>query len=231
MAMFAKLYALFAYIGVMVIPASFIMGFKYDPTAPASNYVYDIVLYLIYIGIHFLMTVPAFKKMVYGKPQGSSAERRVYVTISVVTWIVLYAVHKPLPGFEIAANQWIVFFGLCLVLVGQFAFFEFGNFDALNALFGVPGSGMSHSAGGETPLMTEGSYSKVRHPMYRAALILYMSSVIMHPNTAQLLFAVMVSLSFLVFIPIEEAGLIRGRGEQYRAYQQTVKWRVIRGIW
>ena len=88
--MFAKLYALFAYLGVMALPASFIIGFKYDATAPASNYVYDIVLYVIYIGIHFLMTVPAFKKAVYGKPQGAPHERRVYVTVAIVTWIVLY---------------------------------------------------------------------------------------------------------------------------------------------
>ena len=229
--MFAKIYALFTYLGVMALPASFIIGFKYDPTAPTSNYVYDIVLYLIYIGIHFIMTMPGFKKTLYGKPQGAPHERRVYVTVAIVTWIILYVVHKPLPGFAIPVNEWVVYFGLCCVLLGQFAFFEFANFDALKALFGVPGAEVSHSAGGETPLMTEGSYAKVRHPMYSGALILYLSSVIMHPNAAQLLWSVMVALSFVLFIPIEEAGLIKGRGEAYREYQKAVKWRVIPGIW
>ena len=117
------------------------------------------------------------------------------------------------------------------MLLGQFMFFEYANFGAINALFGVSKDAMSHTAGAETPLMTEGSYAQVRHPMYRAAIVLYMSSFIMHPNAAQLLFAAMVTASFVVFIPIEEAGLIKGRGDQYRDYQKAVKWRVIPGIW
>jgi protein-S-isoprenylcysteine O-methyltransferase Ste14 len=229
--MVTRLYAIFAYLGTMSLPASFILGFKYDPTAPASNYGYDIALYVIYIGIHFLMTLPAFKKALYGKPQGAYYERRVYVTVAVVTWIVLYVLHKPLPGFAIETNIWVQYFGLCVVLLGQFMFFEYANFGAINALFGVSKDAMSHTAGAETPLMTEGSYAQVRHPMYRAALVLYLASVIMHPNAAQLLWAVMVSLSFVVFIPVEEAGLIKGRGDQYREYQKAVKWRVIPGIW
>ncbi len=229
--MFSRIYALFAYLGVMTIPASFIMGFKYDPTAPVANYGYNLALYAAYIAIHFVMTLPRFKKTVYGRPQGASSERRIYVTVAIVTWIILYALHKPVPGFAVVPDYWVQYFGLCMVLVGVFAFFEFATFDALNSLFGVHGSEMSHSAGGETKLQTEGSYSKVRHPMYRAAVILYLSSLIIHPNSAQLLFAVLVTLSFVLFIPFEEAALIRGRGEEYREYQKMVKWRVIPGVW
>jgi protein-S-isoprenylcysteine O-methyltransferase Ste14 len=229
--MLTKIYALFAYLGVMAIPAAFIMGFKYDPTAPASNYGYDVALYAIYIAIHFVMTLPGFKKALYGKPQGAFYERRVYVIVSVVTWLVLYALHKPLPGFEIPVNEWVRFVGLCIMLLGQFMFFEYANFGAINALFGVSKDAMTHTSSGETPLMTEGSYAQVRHPMYRASIVVYMSSFIIHPNSAQLLFAVMVTASFVFFIPVEEAALIKGRGDQYREYQKAVKWRVIPGVW
>jgi protein-S-isoprenylcysteine O-methyltransferase Ste14 len=67
--------------------------------------------------------------------------------------------------------------------------------------------------------------------MYRASIVVYMSSFIIHPNSAQLLFAVMVTASFVFFIPVEEAALIKGRGDQYREYQKAVKWRVIPGVW
>ncbi len=51
--------------------------------------------------------------------------------------------------------------------------------------------------------------------MYRA---LSFSSLMIHPNAGQLLFAVMVAASFVGFITFEERQLIKNRGDEYREY-------------
>lgn len=229
--MLAKIYALFAFLGLMSVSASFIAGFRHDAAAPVGNYLYDILLYLAFIVVHIIMTMPAFKSVVYRSPAGKPFERRIYVVVSIVTWLGVYWLHKPVPGFAFAPPEWLVFVGLCGVLLSLFAFFEYATLDKLAMLVAVPGHELSHTTGTETPLMTEGPYAEVRHPMYRAFFFLALSSLLMHPHASQLLFAAMVWLSFVVFIPFEERQLIKARGDQYLAYMEQVRYRVFRRVW
>ena len=55
--------------------------------------------------------------------------------------------------------------------------------------------------------------------------------LLMYPNAAQLLFALLVSASFVCFIPFEERQLIQARGKQYRAYMKKTPYRIFRGVW
>ena len=41
----------------------------------------------------------------------------------------------------------------------------------------------------------------------------------------------MISATFVLFIPVEEAQLIAARGDAYRAYMQKTQWRLVPGIW
>jgi len=228
---FNKLYWFFSYLGLMVLAASFVMGFRYEAGAPVGNILFNLGLYAIYIAVHIVMTLPAFKRAVFGHVEGTPAERRIYVTISILTWVGVYAFHQPVPGFAVNAPQWVQFIGLCAFLLSVVAFFEFATFESLGSLLGMPGSELSHSVGAETPLMTEGPYASVRHPMYRAAFFYAFSSLLIHPNAGQLLFAVMVSASFLGFIPFEERQLIKARGEEYRDYMRRTPYRVFHDLW
>ena len=117
------------------------------------------------------------------------------------------------------------------MLLGFFAFTEGGTFESFRGFLGVPGAAASHSATAETPLQTEGSYASVRHPMYRGFACLTAASLLVHPNAAQLVWGVTLTLTFLVFIPIEERQLLRARGDAYRAYMERVPDRVFRGVW
>ncbi len=229
--MFARAYWLFACLGLMTFSASFIMGFRYDPNAPARNLVIDVAMYAAYIAVHIGMTLPSFKKAVYGRPEGTPAERQIYVTVAILTWLVLYGLHLPVGGVGFAPPAWLQYFGLCAVLLSFVGFFEFATFANLGQLLGVPGAELSHTAGSETPLMTEGPYAAVRHPMYRAAFFLTAASLVIHPNASQLLFAVLTAGSFVGFIPLEERQLLRSRGEAYRDYMRATPYRVFRGIW
>jgi protein-S-isoprenylcysteine O-methyltransferase Ste14 len=164
---------------------------------------------LAYIAVHIVMTMPAFKRAVFGRSEGYPGERRVYVTVSVVTWVLVYWLHLPVSGFGFVPPTWLAYVGYCVVLLSVVAFFEFATFAGLGSLLGMPGTELSHTAGVETPLMTDGPYASVR----------------------QLLFAAMVAASFIGFIPFEEYQLLKSRGAQYRAYMAQTPYRVFRGIW
>lgn len=229
--MLRRAYWLFGHLGLMTLSASFIMGFRYASDAPLSNYWFNILLYAAFVVVHIVMTMPAFKRAVYGNPAGTLTDRRVYVTISVVSWVLVYWLHRPVPGFGYESPAWLAYVGLCAVLLSIVGFFEFATFEGLASLLGMPGTQLSHSVGDETPLMTEGPYAQVRHPMYRAAFFLAFTSLLVHPNAGQLLFAVMVTASFVGFIPFEEHQLLEARGDQYRSYMAQTPYRLFQGIW
>ena len=224
-------YRLFAYLGSMSVAASVIAGFRYDALAPVSTLKFNLLLYAVFAAVHIVMTMPAFKGAVYGNAQGTPAERRIYVAISIITWLAVYALHQPTAGFQFHSPEWLRFVGLCGALVSLFAFFEYATFAHMDMLLGVPGAELSHTVGAETPLMTEGSYAQVRHPMYRAMLFLCLSSLLIHPNSGQLLFTVLIAGTFVLFIPFEEYQLAKARGDAYRQYMKDVPYRVLKGIW
>jgi protein-S-isoprenylcysteine O-methyltransferase Ste14 len=116
-------------------------------------------------------------------------------------------------------------------LICTIAFFEGATFPMLDGLLGIPGSHLTHKTGGETPLLTQGSYASVRHPMYRAAVLGGLCTLLIHPNAAQLLWVLMVGGTFIGFIPVEENRLIAARGDTYRDYQKQTLYRLFRGIW
>ncbi|WP_420885434.1 methyltransferase family protein [Candidatus Scalindua japonica] len=92
-------------------------------------------------------------------------------------------------------------------------------------------SPLSHATGTKTPLLSKGPYATVRHPMYRAMTAQSFSSLLIPPNAGQLLFTVMVTASFLCFIPFEEHQLIKALGDEYREYMKSTPYRVFQGAW
>jgi protein-S-isoprenylcysteine O-methyltransferase len=88
--------------------------------------------------------------------------------------------------------------------------------------------GRNYQAGGSDPrfsdqMVMKGPYRLVRHPMYSAALGISLGLAFLIQSLA--LFSVFcIYLVLIIFlIPAEEEGLRRAYGEQYIAYQQSVK--------
>ncbi len=229
--MLARLYTPFAFLGAMSFSAAFFMGFRHEAGAPSANIPFNILLFAAFIVVHIAMTMPAFKKAVFGRPEGTLFERQIYVTISIVTWVGLFWFHEPIGLFGFSSPAWLQFIGYCGMVLSVVAFFEFANFEAIGGLLGKPGTDLSHTVGDETPIMREGSYASVRHPMYRAAVFITFSSLLVHPNAAQLFFAILTSAGVLGFIPFEEHQLVKARGDEYRDYMRATPWRAFRGIW
>jgi len=50
-------------------------------------------------------------------------------------------------------------------------------------------------------------------------------------TTNRFVFATISSFYLILAIPWEERSLVAAHGDRYRAYQQTVRWRVVPGIW
>jgi protein-S-isoprenylcysteine O-methyltransferase Ste14 len=225
------IYRSFAYFGLGSIFAALLYGFRFAPGAPRGNILFDVVLYGIFVAPHLLMTRGWVKQAVYGSPAGSTVERQIFITVSVVTWLAVLWFHRPVPGSALAVPGPLRFAAVVGFVLSVFAFFEGKTFEMLDGLLGVPGTAMTHSHGGETPLLTDGSYARVRHPMYRAALLAGLCSIVMHPHAGQVLWCLLIGGTFIAFIPVEERQLIAARGDTYRLYMQATPWRLLRGVW
>ncbi len=229
--MVRSVYRVFSYFGLMTIMAALLYGFRYDPNALWRNYLLNIFLYGVWASVHLVMTRPWFKQAIYGARAGAPIERQVYIATTVVTWLAVLAYHRPVPGGSVVVSEPIRFAATVGLLWSMFAFFEGVTFNAIDGLLGVPGAAMSHSHGGETPLLTTGRYAAVRHPQYQAVILMGLCSLLVHANAAQLLWCLMIGATFVLFIPIEEAQLLAARGEGYTAYTQQTPWRLVPGVW
>ena len=69
-------------------------------------------------------------------------------------------------------------------------------------------------------LVTEGIYSKVRHPFYLSILILFLGITIISSNLYGLLFLILTLISLIVRIKKEETELIAKFGEEYKKYKK-----------
>lgn len=229
--LFRAFYRAFGYLGLMSIFGSLLYGFRYSAGAPWSAYGWNAALYGAFIVPHLIMTRGWYKRMVYGNPAGNPRERRVYVTVTLLTWWAVLVFGLPMSGPALTLPPIVGFAGTLLFLLAFLLFFQGIGFDMLDGLLGVPGTEAAFSHSGPTPIFTEGAYASVRHPMYRAALLAGLASLLIHPTLAQAFWVLAIGGTFVAFIPIEEAQLIRARGDDYLAYKQKTRWRLFRGIW
>jgi hypothetical protein len=79
------------------------------------------------------------------------------------------------------------------------------------------------------PLESTGVFDFVRHPLYFAWFLFVFSTP--HMTTTRLVFAVISCAYLALAIPLEERSLIDVFGDDYRAYQQRVRWRMVPGIY
>lgn len=226
----ARAYRAFAYFGLFSIFAALFRGFRYDPAAPWGNYGFNVLLYVAFIAPHLVMTRDWFKRAVYGEA-GSALERQIYIGVTVVSWLAVLWLHRAVPGWALVSPGPLQFAATIGLIVSILSFFEGVSFAMIDGLVGVPGAAVALSHGGETPLLADGPYAKVRHPQYRAILLAGLCSVVLHPTAGQVLWCLMVGGTFIAFIPVEERQLIADRGEAYVAYMRRTPWRVVPNLW
>jgi protein-S-isoprenylcysteine O-methyltransferase Ste14 len=79
------------------------------------------------------------------------------------------------------------------------------------------------------PLETTGLYALVRHPLYFAWVLLVFGAP--HMTGTRLAFALVSTAYLALAVPLEERSLIRVFGDEYRAYQRKVRWRMVPGLY
>lgn len=79
-------------------------------------------------------------------------------------------------------------------------------------------------------IVTDGVFSKIRHPMYLGLIIMYWGGAMAWGIVWMLLPAFLFSALIVLMALREEAFLLEKFGRQYALYQQSVPWRFIPGI-
>lgn len=78
-------------------------------------------------------------------------------------------------------------------------------------------------------LTVRGPYALVRHPLYLGWILIVFGGA--HLTGDRLVFALITSLYLVVAIPWEERDLVTAYGEAYRRYANTVRWRLVPGVY
>lgn len=227
---FRYAYRAFAYFGMMTVNAALLFGFRYSPEASWLNYGVNILLYAAFLAPHLLLTRADVKESIWGRLRGTPRERQLYIALTILSWLLVLWLHRPVPGGSLDVPEPIRFAALVGFLWATLLSFDGVTREVLDGLLGVPGATVQY-AHGAAPLQTEGQYAQVRHPMYRAVVLMGLAALVMHPNAGQLLWSLLLGATFIGYIPVEEAELLEARGEEYRRYCERTPYRLFRGIW
>ena len=185
----------------------------------------NVGLFALFALHHSVLARPAVKRRLV-RIVPVAMERSIYVWVASVLLILMCAAWQPLPGVvyridgaTAAALHVIQLVGVLLTIRGA------GVIDPLE-LAGIRQASAPAAAG---ELKIVGPFRWVRHPIYLG----WMLMVFAVPNLTvnRLLFAGISSAYLILAIPWEETSLVAAHGDQYRAYQQKVRWRVIPGVW
>ena len=229
--LYRPLYRIFAYFGMFSFFGAMLFGFRYSAEASGGNHWFNLGLYAAFIVPHLIMTRSWFKRAVWGHPYSTPRDRRFYIAVTVITWLALFWLHRPVPGPAFTLPEPVRFAGMVGFIIFMLKFFEGISFSAIDGLLAIPGSVTAYSHGPETRLLTEGPYAEVRHPMYRSAILAGICGLLLHPQMGQLLWTLMIGATLVIFIPVEEAQMIAARGDDYRRYMKHTPYRLLRGVW
>jgi methanethiol S-methyltransferase len=153
-------------------------------------------------------------------------ERSLYVWVASFLFIVVCACWRDVPGEAyrhgglLAVPHWIAV-ALGAWLTARSA----GVIDPLDL------AGIRQAEGTSAPprFRVIGPYRLVRHPIYLGWLLLVFG--VPHMTATRLAFAMISSAYLVIAIPFEERSLVETFRDEYRRYQQAVRWRLIPGVW
>ena len=145
--------------------------------------------------------------------------RSVYVWIASALFLIVCALWQPVGGDVYFVTGWRTVAHAGVQLGGVWFIAR-----ALSTIDPLELAGIHRPSASET-LQITGPYRWVRHPLYLGWLLAVFGAA--HMTGDRLAFAAMSSIYLFVAIPWEERSLARTFGEQYEAYKQQVRWRVV----
>ncbi len=153
-------------------------------------------------------------------------ERSVYVWIASLLLAMVCGLWRPLPGvaYDVPA-PWR--FALYAVQIVGMVLTRRGA--AVVDVLELAGIRQARGDPRSAEFRVIGPFRVVRHPIYLGWLLMVFGAPTM--TSGRLLFAAVSSLYLILAIPWEERSLIGAFGDRYRAYQGSVRWRILPGIW
>ncbi len=158
-------------------------------------------------------------------------ERSIYTWVASLLFLLVCAAWRPVPGVLYALHGWAAWPGYSLQIAG-IVLTALGSaaIDVLD-LAGVRPVLDAHAGRPprHVPLETGGVYTLVRHPIYFGWALFVFGAP--HMTATRMVFAIVSTAYLAIAIPWEEHGLLAAFGDDYRAYQRTVRWRMLPGIY
>ena len=189
--------------------------------APAGVWpalVVDILLLGVFATHHSVCARPRVKALMT-RAVPDKLQRSVYVWIASTLLIVVCLAWQrvggtvySVAGWRAAAHAGLQLFGVALIA------WSVAGIDPLE----LAGIRDERARGG---LQTAGPYGWVRHPLYFGWVLAAFGAA--HMTGDRLAFAAITTLYLAIAVPWEERSLISSFGDEYRKYQQHVRWRIV----
>ena len=155
-------------------------------------------------------------------------ERAVYVWIASVLFLVVCLSWRPVPGLLYSLTGPAAWAGYLVQAAGLALTVRSSAALGVDDLAGLRAA-RGHEPAAAGSLKTSGLYGLVRHPLYFAWVLMVFGAP--HMTMTRFVFAIVSSGYLAAAIPFEERGLVRLYGDEYRAYQRRVRWRIIPGVY
>lgn len=157
-------------------------------------------------------------------------ERPTYTWVASLLFILVSICWQPVAGELYHATGAAALPGYAVQALGLLVTIRSSaRLDVLDLAGVRPLLANSASAAVRVPLITTGLYGFVRHPLYLGWILFVFGAP--HMTLTRLSFAVISSLYLALAVPFEERSLIELFGDDYRAYQSRVRWRMLWGIY
>ncbi len=196
-----------------------------DPRVAVPHVAINLALFSVFALHHSLLARTSAKRFVTALVT-ERAERLLYVWVASGLLIAVCLLWRSVPGvvYEVAGVWRLPLYavqaaGVILTIGGARVI------DPLS-LAGIRQASLQAT---DDPLRIVGPFRFIRHPIYLGWILIVGGAPTMTAN--RLLFAAMSSAYLILAIPWEEKSLVAVHGDQYRAYQRQVRWRVAPGIW
>ncbi len=196
-----------------------------EPADTADALAANALLFTIFALHHSIMARSGAKQWLMLRV-APALERSVYVWIASVLFMLTCAAWREIP-VVLYDVPWPAK-GACLVLQGWGVWLTLRSAGVIDPL---ELAGIRQVLGPMRPpsFKVFGPYHRVRHPIYLAWALMTFGTPLM--TGTRLSFAVISTAYLMIAIPFEERSLIEVFGDEYRAYQARVRWRMLPGLY
>jgi len=184
------------------------------------NGIYTGILWLLYFGLHSAFAMERVKSFFARRfPYMAKWYRQIYIIFAVVNFLLLARLHIVVPSPDMFTSTFWT--KLCAGILGIQAI--------ISMYLSIRQSGWSRlflSAApnpADTPLLKNGIYATIRHPMYLAILLGVVGLFLYFPSGKNAMFMLTTSFYLVIGSMLEEQKLIGIYEAEYLAYRQNTR--------